>query len=176
MKIIKIGRSSSNDININDALVSRAHCQIIQDDNGNYRLIDVGSTNGTYVNGIKRHGEIQLNPSDIIRIGNSTLPWQSYFQSGGHTSNPTPSPNEPTPEKPSNFLAWSILSTIFCCIPFGIISIVNSAKVDNLWNEGKYREAEEAASKARTWFWWSFGTGLVIQIASAITSLCLELI
>lgn len=79
MKIIKIGRSSSNDVNIDDSLVSRAHCQIIQDDKGNFRLIDTNSKNGTFVNGTKRHGEVRLNTSDIVRIGNTTLPWQTYF-------------------------------------------------------------------------------------------------
>ena len=85
MKIIKIGRSSSNDVNINDSLVSGTHCQIIQDDYGNYRLIDTNSTNGTFVNGVKRHGEVRLNQSDIIRIGNTILPWQSYFNNAGGT-------------------------------------------------------------------------------------------
>ncbi|MDR1347188.1 MAG: FHA domain-containing protein [Prevotellaceae bacterium] len=79
MKIIKIGRSSSNDIVINDNQVSRTHCQIIKDDSGNYRLCDLNSANGTYVNGVRHSGEVRLNASDIVRIGNATLPWQSYF-------------------------------------------------------------------------------------------------
>jgi len=87
MKIIKIGRSSSNDIVVNDGLVTRvAHCQIIVDDYGNCRLID-NSTNGTFVNGtrIGKGAEIRLNKSDIIRIGNSTLPWQTYLNNAGGT-------------------------------------------------------------------------------------------
>lgn len=170
MKIIKIGRSSSNDININDPLVSRVHCQIIHDDYGNFRLIDVNSKNGTFINGTKRHGEVRLNTSDIVRIGNTTLPWQTYFNNVGGTDiggrgtivDP-PVPNPPTP-KPSNFLVWAILSTIFCCMPFGIVSIVYASKVDGLWYACNYREAQEASSKAFTWFWWSFATGLILNI------------
>lgn len=79
MKVITIGRSSNNDIHINDSLVSRTHCQIIQDDDGYFRLIDTNSKNGTYVNGSLCRGEVRLNKSDIIRIGNTTLPWQTYF-------------------------------------------------------------------------------------------------
>lgn len=81
MKLITVGRSSSNDVIINDSLVSRTHCQIIQDDNGNYRLIDTNSKNGTFVNGrqIGRNAETRLNKNDIIRIGKTTLPWQTYF-------------------------------------------------------------------------------------------------
>jgi len=87
MKIIKIGRSSSNDIVVNDVLVTRnSHCQIILDDRGIYRLID-NSLNGTFVNGIRmgKGAEVRLNQSDIIRIGNTTLPWQTYFKNTGGT-------------------------------------------------------------------------------------------
>lgn len=79
MKIINIGRSSDNDVCIQDCLVSRTHCQIIQDDNGNFTVIDTNSKNGTYINGIMRNGAVRINKSDIIRIGNTTLPWQSFF-------------------------------------------------------------------------------------------------
>ncbi|MDR1552068.1 MAG: FHA domain-containing protein [Prevotellaceae bacterium] len=79
MKVITIGRNPANDIVINDPLVSRHHCQIIQDDYGNFRLADFGSKNGTFVNGQKRNGESYLQQGDIIRIGNTTLPWISYF-------------------------------------------------------------------------------------------------
>jgi hypothetical protein len=85
MKIITIGRSSDNNVVINDALVSRSHCQIIKDDNGSCRLIDNNSANGTFINGVKQHGEVRLHSSDIIRIGNTTLPWQSYFNNAGGT-------------------------------------------------------------------------------------------
>lgn len=95
MKIITIGRSSSNDIIIKDPLVSRIHCQIIEDDNGNFRLIDTDSKNGTFINGIKRRGEIPLNKSDVVRIGNTTLPWRSYFP-------PIPVP-KPIPPSDSDF-------------------------------------------------------------------------
>ncbi len=64
---------------INDGKVSRHHCQIIQHDDGSYSLSDFGSTNGTYVNGQRVYGEIQISHNDIVRIGNTTLPWNSYF-------------------------------------------------------------------------------------------------
>lgn len=155
MKIIKIGRGEGNNIIINDSLVSRVHCQIIQDDNGCFCLIDANSRNGTFVNGERRHGEVFLKPTDIIRIGNSTLPWQSYFQG---TSQP---PKTPDPgAKPDNFMTWAILSTIFCSLLFGIISIVYASKVNSLWYAGRYEEARNAAKKARIWFWVGFAIGL----------------
>lgn len=79
MKILKIGRSSNNDIVINDPMVSKTHCQIIRDDYGRYTLIDTGSSNGTFINGIRRRGNISLNRGDIVKLGNSFIPWESYF-------------------------------------------------------------------------------------------------
>lgn len=53
--------------------------------------------------------------------------------------------------KPDNCLVWAILSTLFCCLPFGIVSIVYASKVDSEWALGNFDEAEDAAKKARTW-------------------------
>ncbi|MDR1347190.1 MAG: FHA domain-containing protein [Prevotellaceae bacterium] len=78
MKVVTIGRSSANDVKINDPYVGQHHCQVIED-NGNFRLIDLNSKNGTYVNGIKIKGEVMLYSTDIIKIGNTVLPWKSYF-------------------------------------------------------------------------------------------------
>lgn len=188
MKIVKIGRSSTNDVNVDDPNVSREHCQIIQDDYGNYTIIDTNSLNGTFVNGTKRHGEVKLNPNDIVRIGNTTLPWQTYFGNEFHGGQGTriggsegsggnniginigayPAQPQPVGTKPDNFMVWAILSTIFCCLPFGIASIVNASKVDGLWASGDYNGANEAARKARTWFWWAFGLGAVVVIINII--------
>ena len=81
MKVITIGRSSENDVRINDPKVSRHHLQIVQHDDGSFSLADFGSLNGTFVNGQPVQGEIQLNSNDTIRIGNSTLAWKRYFSS-----------------------------------------------------------------------------------------------
>ena len=53
--------------------------------------------------------------------------------------------------KPDNYLVWAILSTVLCCMPIGIVSIVHSAKVDSLYYSGNYGEAQEAADKAKKW-------------------------
>jgi len=57
----------------------------------------------------------------------------------------------PTMPKPKNYLVLSILATILCCLPLGIPAIVYSAKVDNLWNERRYVEADDASRKAKRW-------------------------
>jgi hypothetical protein len=131
MRIIKIGRSSGNDIVIDDGKVSRTHCQIIKDDNGNYRLIDTNSANGTYVNGVQRHGEIRLNQSDIVRIGNTTLPWQTYFNNAGGTEIGKSGGEYipvPEPRKGSGFgiaaLCCGIVGLFFFTIILGPLAVI----------------------------------------------------
>lgn len=98
--------------------------------------------------------EVLLNSSDG---GNLTCKCDNNSQQ-------VPAQQAPVGTKPNNFLAWAILSTIFCCVPFGICSIVYAAKVDSLWYSGNYDEARKAARTARTWFWWSFGLGLFFGV------------
>lgn len=54
-------------------------------------------------------------------------------------------------EKPSSNLALAIISTILCCLPLGIVSIVYAAKVDGHWMAGRYAEAQDASRKAKNW-------------------------
>jgi hypothetical protein len=132
MKIITIGRSSGNSVVINDSLVSKSHCQIIKDDNGSYRLIDNNSTNGTFINGVKRHGEVRLNRSDIVRIGNTTLPWQSYFTGtvieGGTIVGGGGFPPPPEPQKGNGMgiaaLCCGIVGLLFFGIILGTLAII----------------------------------------------------
>ncbi len=66
-------------------------------------------------------------------------------------------------QKPCSCLVWAILSTIFCCLPFGIVSIVFAAKVDSAWSEGNYDLARESAVKARNWAIASAVSGVAIS-------------
>lgn len=69
---------------------------------------------------------------------------------------------QPSMSKPDNYLVWAILSTLFCCMPFGIVSIIYSCKVNGLWEQGRYDEARKAANNAKTWALASAGCGLLI--------------
>ena len=79
MKVITIGRSSECSIVINDVKVSRVHAQLVQSDNGIVSVVDLGSTNGTRINGKRFTGEMRLNPGDELRVGDTVLPWQNYI-------------------------------------------------------------------------------------------------
>lgn len=62
---------------------------------------------------------------------------------------------------PGNYLAPAILTTLFCCLPFGIVSIVKASQVNNLWSAGRYDEAQRASADAKRWAWISAGAGAV---------------
>ena len=58
-------------------------------------------------------------------------------------------PPQPAGQAPKNYLVWSILVTLFCCLPLGIVAIVKSASVNGLWAQGQYAEAQAAAASAK---------------------------
>lgn len=78
MKVITIGRGQDNDIVIKDPQISRNHLQLIQKDDGTVSVVDLNSSNGTYVNGHKITGEHILSKNDTVLIGRTTLQWQKY--------------------------------------------------------------------------------------------------
>lgn len=51
--------------------------------------------------------------------------------------------------KPDNYLVWTILSTILCCLPIGAVGIYFSTQVDKLWAQGDLAGAQEKARSAR---------------------------
>ena len=64
------------------------------------------------------------------------------------------------PTQVPNYLVQAILVTVFCCLPFGIVSIVYAAQVNGKVAAGDYAGAFETSKKAKTWAWVSFGVGL----------------
>lgn len=66
------------------------------------------------------------------------------------------------PQKPNNYLVWTILSTLFCCLPFGIVAIIKSAQVDTYWAHGKYEEAIASANAAKKWTIASVASALIV--------------
>jgi Interferon-induced transmembrane protein/Protein of unknown function (DUF2510) len=55
---------------------------------------------------------------------------------------------------PNSHLVWAVFS-IFFCLPFGILAIINATKVSNLWALGQYPEAHAAADSARKFAIWA---------------------
>ena len=57
----------------------------------------------------------------------------------------------PVHEHIPNHMVWAVLTTLFCCLPFGIVSIVHAARVDSLRAAGDIAGARESSDKARFW-------------------------
>lgn len=68
-----IGRASSCDIALDDGGASRRHARIMPLDGGEFQLEDIGSSNGTYLNGRKIDGPYRLLHDDRIRIGGTVF-------------------------------------------------------------------------------------------------------
>ena len=66
--VLTIGREASNAVAINDAEVSRKHTQLVLQ-GGKYVITDLGSTNGTFVNGQRLTGQHVLQAGEIISLG-----------------------------------------------------------------------------------------------------------
>jgi sigma-B regulation protein RsbU (phosphoserine phosphatase) len=69
---LTIGRSSRNDLCLNDPFVSRLHAEIRRDGES-FVLYDSGSANGTYHNGQRIDSSAALQFGDVIRIGETEL-------------------------------------------------------------------------------------------------------
>jgi hypothetical protein len=65
---IIIGREASNGVAINDAEVSRKHAKLVLQ-GSTYAIQDLGSTNGTFINGQRVAGSQVLNPGDTVSFG-----------------------------------------------------------------------------------------------------------
>ena len=82
----------------------------------------------------------------------------------GHMAPPPQMAGQPMMGSVPNYLVQSILVTLFCCLPLGIVAIVFAAQVNSKLAAGDMYGAQEASSKAKMWCWWSFGLGLTIGV------------
>ena len=63
-----MGRAPRADFVVDAALVSRVHCRFVLNDSGALELEDLGSTNGTFVNG-RKVTKVTLNDGDRLTVG-----------------------------------------------------------------------------------------------------------
>lgn len=92
---------------------------------------------------------------------------------GSYESAPPPPPGGgygggyggvPQGSPPPNHLVWAILSTLFCCLPLGVASIVFAAQVNSKWSAGDAAGAQESSAKARKFALWSTIAGVVLLV------------
>ncbi|MCK4898677.1 MAG: FHA domain-containing protein [Anaerolineales bacterium] len=110
---IYIGRDVNNDIAVNDQEVSRKHARLVMQAGG-YVLEDLGSTNGTYVNGQRLMGPHVLRPGETVMLGeNVSMVLEAGYDADATivsqapavpSYDPTPPPQEtytPPPQQPT---------------------------------------------------------------------------
>ena len=71
----RIGREKSNLVNLSDQEVSRCHAELILAESGAYKILDLGSANGTFLNG-QPVTNASLKPGDVIQVGSSILGYE----------------------------------------------------------------------------------------------------
>lgn len=71
-RVVYIGRGEENQVKLTGSYASHRHTRIIFRD-GKYFLEDLGSTNGTYINGVRITEPVMLRDGDLIRVAGVTL-------------------------------------------------------------------------------------------------------
>lgn len=131
-----------------------------------------------YTDGKERYGPFTLDQLRRRNIGLETLVWkegmpdwsaaknisdlQSLFQAADTFQPPVSIPyTPPYPDlPPKNWLLESILITIFCCLPLGIVGIINATKVETLWQTGNKDASIKASKEAAKWVKIGFFVGI----------------
>lgn len=69
---------------------------------------------------------------------------------------------------PKSWLVESILVTLFCCLPFGIVGIVNASRVESRFYAGDIDGANRASAEAGKWTKIAFWIGIAVGVLYAI--------
>ena len=107
------------------------------------------------------------NASVCVNCGRSLVSGaaQSYTPPPPHQPGYGPGPAIP---RIPNYLVQSILVTLCCCLPLGVVAIIFSAQVNSKLAAGDVGGAQEASNKAKMFALIGFGIGLVIILLSFI--------
>jgi hypothetical protein len=76
---------------------------------------------------------------------------------------PGPTQTSSAPKPPTNYMLPAVLSTLCCCLPFGIPAIIFAARAQSKWASGDWAGAVALAEKARLWCWIAFVVGAISQ-------------
>lgn len=91
--------------------------------------------------------------------GGSTPAWQNAPAAGQGSWSQTSPAGDVDP-----WFWQSIVATILCCLPLGIVAIVKSSQAKSAKDVGNAQLALQRAGEARTWTLVSVGVGLVLQV------------
>jgi two-component system, NtrC family, sensor kinase len=135
----------SDEIPLNDQTISRQHARL-QQTNGHWELTDLGSSNGTYLNGTRVSGSVEVKHGDQIKIGSTLMVFS------GHAAVGLPDSGSSARDlvdvgPPQGLVDTSILSAMQSCDDSAILAAPETADAVRAWNV-MYRLAEAVGSIA----------------------------
>lgn len=136
---LRLGRGEANDIRLQHSWVSRQHAMIQQDSSGICSLVDLGSSNGTFINGRRIHAISRLFPGDRIGIGQTIL---VFVQENAKT--PEPEADDCLEEKTIAFVNKQMVTVLVSDIRnftrlAEVMGDTKTTKLLQVWN-GKVNE------------------------------------
>src|SRR6266576_1294207 len=146
--ILKIGRSEKNHVVIADDLASRHHAMLQRSEEGQFYITDLGSSNGTLVNGKRISAPVILSPGDRVGICNHEF---SFHQEAPNVQ--PPAVPEPDALKSTNMLFRESLLTVMVADIrdfTGLSQRIETAKLTALTGTF-FREAGKALQERGAW-------------------------
>lgn len=101
---ITIGRTDDNDFAVDHRSLSRNHCKLVRETNGEWRIMDLESANGVIVNG-ESYSQVTLRPFDVIALGHVQL----QFLGPGDQPTKAPPAAAKRPERPSRAPLYAVI-------------------------------------------------------------------
>lgn len=80
----------------------------------------------------------------------------------------SPSATGATTSDVQNYLIPAILSTVFCCLPLGVVSIIFATQVNSKVASGDIAGAMEASKKAKMFMFIAIGAGLLSWVCAIV--------
>lgn len=164
---IYIGRDPSNDLVISDAEVSRKHARLIWQ-SGGYILEDLGSTNGTFVNGQRLLGPHGMRPGEVIQLGeNVSLVFEALYDPNATRVSPVAPAYQPISPAPTAQAAGE---------PFPRQPLPSSTPVEPIYSVPAYPLREQASQelepeKKKVPLWIFAGCGCLLIILCLLMGL-----
>lgn len=142
-----------------------------------------------YSDGLEKHGPFSLEELKAKKLNPRTLVWHhprekwipaEDFPELRDSLSEDPPPLESNRSQkagtavnydrklPRTWLVESILVTIFCCLPFGIVGIVNAARVETRYSCGDFDGAVRSSKEAGKWTQIGFWIGIAVVVLYAV--------
>ncbi|NBU92098.1 MAG: FHA domain-containing protein [Flavobacteriia bacterium] len=98
---IRVGSNASNQVVINHPAIAEVHLELFADNEGHVFITDLGSPQGTSVNGVRLKGYTLLKDGDEVILGGKIrLNWEKYRVKPRINVEPTPKKVPPVPQPP----------------------------------------------------------------------------